>query len=277
MADYTQAQIAAGQAAYDKYLSENPDDEAGALTAANNAAGPVKGSESKSSVDVEAYHLPEGTKENALTLGAVGIPAVNAAISKATDKDFFPPRETTTVSTTQPGNRPSYTSGASGTKDPAMEEYKRVSAEMERAKKLPDAQRGPEIERIRRSTTPDIRGMIDDSYADHMKYKVPPKPPYTPDVTHSVHKSPLSTAGKAGHFIGGRLIPGAMAGYDAATAYERARQGDYKGAILPGLSAVGGVMQMYPPTYPLGTALTYGAGGLDLLQDYIPGLHKGAQ
>jgi hypothetical protein len=60
------------------------------------------------------------------------------------------------------------------------------------------------------------------------------------------------------------MLPGAGAGLDLVEARERFKQGDYPGAAISGVGAVGGAMSMIPPIGPVGAGLKV-IGGLTSL------------
>jgi hypothetical protein len=60
------------------------------------------------------------------------------------------------------------------------------------------------------------------------------------------------------------MLPGAGAGLDVVEARERFKQGDYPGAAISGVGAVGGALSMIPPIGPVGAGLKV-IGGLTSL------------
>ena len=69
----------------------------------------------------------------------------------------------------------------------------------------------------------------------------------------ALQKTGLATTGKVASKVAG-VLSGAGTGMAAYEAIEKAKAGDYSGAVLPTLEAVFGVMSMIPPFHPLAIA-----------------------
>lgn len=127
----------------------------------------------------------------------------------------------------------------------------------------------------------------------HKKYPnfsraTPPAPPapggivgkagvQIPKVVNAVDAAlvPHGTSFASKAFRGaGRTLQGAAAGFQAADAYNRAQAGDYPGAVISGVGALGDVATLIPTPYTRigGTAVGVGAQALNA---YLDNLRKG--